>query len=206
MPKEYEKHKLECGIIHIRHDEKQGGKKSDWVLVTQRLEINGKSYALSKYLTWMYRDHREDPVEHMREWSIINVIHQDVCLIEDMLKEIGIIFSDIITWKTTDMLSSLKEKIGLLQYLFAHAMPYDRGSEAISEWLESALYRYHGYSLNRKKGKRVNLYAFALDPHQFIQQYPSMITVNKTPAESAIMTDIASHSARKGIPNTEQSN
>src|SRR5262249_40660146 len=40
-------------------------RKSDWVLLTHRLEIDGKMIALSRLFTWMYRDFREDPVDKM---------------------------------------------------------------------------------------------------------------------------------------------
>ncbi len=124
--------------------------KSDWILVTKRSEINGKMYATSQWLTWVYRNCRRDPVERMLDAEYrpsITVLHQDLFLINDAMKECEQIFSEIMKWDSkTATFTQLKNKVALLRYIFAEAMPYTRGSAAIAEWLEQAIYRAHGYT------------------------------------------------------------
>ena len=139
----------------------RNSKKSDWVLLTRFAEINGKKLPLSRYVTWMYRTFREDPVAHMQDWSTVSIQHQPDYLIDEMFESIVHIFKSIISWRPSEGLRELQNRSGLLQYQFAHAMPYLRGSAAISEWLEATLYQLHGYTLQRKAHESVNVHALA---------------------------------------------
>ena len=172
----YKKLKIAQAMIEIKP--RYDGLKSDWVLATVRLEVNGKMYALSQYLTWMYRDFMRDPVEKMSEKSVITVIHQDLFLIDVMLKDIANIFERIIKWNGEN-LRDLKQQVALFEYEFAHAMPFNRGSGAISEWLEMALYRYHGFKMSYDSKKNVNFEALTSTLEQFVKNYDSMIRLEK---------------------------
>ncbi|MCX6990875.1 MAG: hypothetical protein NTX49_07435 [Chlamydiae bacterium] len=124
-----------------------GNLKSMYVLATNRLEVDGKLYAISQYLTWMYCNYSEDPVDRMKRHSKVMVIHQDTFLIETTLKNIAKIFQEAILWnRDKEGLTDLKNKVALLRYEFSHNMPFQRGSAAIAEWLEAAVYRYHGFT------------------------------------------------------------
>lgn len=114
------------------------GRKSDWALFTNRCEINGKMYALTQYLTWLYRTFRDDPVDYMttrEDPTVVCLIHQDVFLIKETLKDVGELFKQAIEWDSGDI-QDLINQVGLINYLFAHSMPFARGSAAICEWLE----------------------------------------------------------------------
>lgn len=153
------------------------GKKSDWVLVTTRCEIQGKMYALTQYVTWMYRTLRDDPVEFMTTRSdptVVTLIHQDVFLIKETLKEIANLFKQAINWDKANI-HDLQNIVALISYLFAHAMPFKRGSAAISEWLEMAIYQYHGYELEYREDVSINMEALILHLDEFIDKYSSMI-------------------------------
>jgi len=172
-PEDYKRLKIAIAILEIREIYKKE-RKSDWVLVTVRSEIDGKMYALSQYLTWLNRNFEEDPVENMTNRSIISIIHQDPFLIEPMLKDIAKIFKKAIEWKDGNI-KTLKEDVELLDCELHHAMPFKRGSAAVSEWLEKAIYRYHEFNLTYNPKKMVNLEALTSSFNQFVENYDSMI-------------------------------
>ncbi len=154
------------------------GKKSDWVLVTVRSEIDGKIYPFSQYLTWLYRDFQNDPVKKMKDHSIISILHQDLFLVDVMLNDIAKIFKKVLGWNGEDI-KTLKNDVALFLYEFDHAMPFKRGTSAVSEWLEMAIYLYHGFNVTYNPGKMVNLEALISTPKQFAEDYDSMIQLEK---------------------------
>lgn len=168
------KHSMLIGEIRNLYE----GRKSDWVLATMRFEVNNKMYALSQYLTWLYRDYSTDPLERMKENSIISVVHQDPFLIDPMLQDISKIFQRVIEYKE-GKISKLTNDVALLQYELAHVMPFKRGSAAISEWLEMAIYRYHGFKMTYNPDLMVNLEALTKTPAQFVREYEKMIKLEK---------------------------
>lgn len=155
------------------------GKKSDWVLMTQHCEINGKMYALTQYLTWMSRNQKDDPVELMTSRikpTIISLIHQDVFLIKETLEEIARLFKTAIEWDRQDQQELIKT-MALFNYLFAHAMPFERGSASICEWLEMSIYEYHRMKLQYHQGYSINMEAFIRPLSEFVEKYPTMIAL-----------------------------
>jgi hypothetical protein len=119
-----------------------------YVLTKVRCEINKKMYCLTQYLTRTYQDGRTDPVEQMRGVPVV-ALHHDRFLIQDTLKEIETIFQRAVLWnKETQDLKELTDDIGTMTYLFAHCMPFCRGSAAIGEWLQEAIYTSHGLEIN----------------------------------------------------------
>jgi hypothetical protein len=163
--------------IQIARERSPEWKKSDWVLATRRLEVNGKMYALSQYFTWIYRDFVEDPIQHMTGKSVITIIHQDPFLIDDMISDIGKIFKRIIEWNKGSK-ETLQSDMALFRYTLDHTAPFQRGSAAVTEWLEASLYRYHGLHLSYTPGRMVNLEALCLPFPQFVAEYPSMIELH----------------------------
>jgi hypothetical protein len=150
--------------------------KSMYVLATNRLEVDGKLYAMSQYLTWMYCDYSEDPVDRMVKHSKVMVIHQDTFLIETTVKNIAKIFKESVLWnRDKDSLADLKNKVALLRYEFAHSMPFVRGSAAIAEWLEAAIYHHHGFTeFRHSKTSLTDLEALtSLTLEDFMKRYES---------------------------------
>ncbi len=160
--------------------------KSLYLYGTSRLEIDGKMYALSNYLTWLYCTCDTDPVERMKECSIVWVLHHDTFLIEKTLNDASKVFEQAVRWNQNDeSVRSLKERVGLLRYEFAHIMPFLRGSASIGEWLETALYRYHGFlSMHHNCDKMGDLEALtALTLRQFMDCYDSTIVLGERTAQ-----------------------
>ena len=160
--------------------ENEGNLKSLYVLATNRLEVNGKLYAISQYLTWMYCNHSEDPVDRMVRHSKVMIIHQDTFLTEDTLKDISKVFKETVLWnRDEESLVHLKNKVALLRYEFSHNMPFQRGSAAIGEWLEIAIYRYHGFTKSHHSKTYLTdleaLTSFSLD--DFLKRYDKTITI-----------------------------
>ena len=47
--------------------------------------------------------------------------------------------------------NGIKEDLGSLLYIQAHAMPFLRGSEAINKWVIESVARHHGFTINYPK-------------------------------------------------------
>ncbi|MBX9743896.1 MAG: hypothetical protein K2X08_01650 [Chlamydiales bacterium] len=135
--------------------------KKIYLLGKVRIEMDGKMYALSQYIAWTYQDGKIDPVARLNRFSVV-ILHQDRYLIEPTLKEISEIFKTALQWESSSgNLKELKTQVALIRYLFAHAMPYVRGSAAIGEWIEEIIYRDRGLSFRRIEGQSADLEAFA---------------------------------------------
>lgn len=177
-PDLYKKLRLLTPLLHLRTLE-QDRRKSDWVLVTLRLEVEpGKMYALSQYLTWLYRDFKLDPIGRMTYHSIAAIIHQDQFLIGKMLESIAVIFKQAIEWDRKNT-SELMNTVASFEYQFAHCMPHIRGSGAIAEWLERTIFQFHGYNVTYDQSKMVTFEAYVSTPEGFAKNYPSMVKLSK---------------------------
>ncbi len=172
-PEVYKRMKLTLAVNLLRTIDPEK-RKSDYALVTRRLQIDGKMYALTQYLTWMYRDFREDPVEKMFRSSRVTLIHQDPFLVEATLNDAAKVFKEAIECSRND-LKTLKERMALINYLAAHAMRSSRGESAIIEWLERAIYGYHGFKVEYNQKKMVNLEALTSSLDEFAKNYDSTI-------------------------------
>ncbi|MBP9841138.1 MAG: hypothetical protein KBC64_01780 [Simkaniaceae bacterium] len=105
----------------------------------------------------------------------VHLIHQDTPLIAPTLKKISTIFEKIILLNRED-LPKLQEEMALFRYLFAHCCPFGRGSAAIGEWFERALYAYHGFEITHSTEKSGDLEALtAISFEQFRDGYPSTL-------------------------------
>ena len=121
--------------------------KSGLVLAKVHMQIEDKLYAMGGHLTWYYLDHKTDPLERMKERSISTVLHQDPFLIEDTLHDISKVFEKAILWdKKEESLEVLKNRVALIRYMYAYAMPNFRGDGAIGDWLEMIIYHFHGFT------------------------------------------------------------
>lgn len=135
------------GTINPRY--KPANQRNLLVFGKLRIEIQGKKLALSEYMTWACLDGKTDPVGRMKN-AHVTILHQDRFLIEGMLQEIAAVFEKAVRCDSSiEKVSGLKDQVALIRYLFAHAMPFSRGSAAIGEWLEKTIYQYHGYECER---------------------------------------------------------
>ena len=120
---------------------------------------------------------KDDPVDLMTtrtDPTVISLIHQDRFLISETLRDIANLFKQVIEWNGEET-QQLVDLVGLINYLFAHAMPFERGSAAVSEWLEMAIYKYHGLDMQYNESVSINMEALILPLYEFIAKYPSMI-------------------------------
>lgn len=124
-------------------------RKSEYILVTMHTEINGKMIPTNQLMTWAYQNYIEDPFERMVKHSKLFILHQDPLFREESLAECTRLFVEILETGKSLEEKDLKEKMALFRYIFAHGMPYQRGSAAIGEWLEMAIYRHLGFSCSQ---------------------------------------------------------
>ena len=155
--------------------------KSLYVVGTLRLEIvPGKCYALSRYLTWMYQDYATDPVDRMKARSIVTVVHQDMFLNPETLKAVAQLFKEAFSFDPAkDTVKALKERVALIRFVYAHCMPCARGDGAVGDWLELALYRYHGFTKTRFNPDKLPAFEplASLSFSRYLGAYDSIITV-----------------------------
>lgn len=127
-----------------------------YVTVTQRIEMDGALYALSKLMTFGNCDGSS---EEMWAHSEVACLHQDRFLIERTMAEAEKYFDKAKSWTPDKPQAELVENVGMMLYLYSHAMPYQRGSAAIGEWLEKIVYEHHGFSVGERPGMKVDLTA-----------------------------------------------
>jgi hypothetical protein len=159
-----------------------------YALGTLSLEIGGKVHPTSRFFTWLFEDgDGRDPVDIMKENASAVIIHQDPLLIDDTLTAVAELFKQAILWNPkTDTKQELKNRVALFRYAYAHCTPCHRGDGAIGDWLELALYRYHGFTDTRFTQDKLACFETltALSLSHYLDRYDSIITVAK-PDEAA---------------------
>jgi len=155
-------------------------RKNIYVLGTLRLELEPKKMiCLARHLTWMYQDWQQDPIDRMREHSVDFVIHQDPFLVERTQNACSQIFASILDWKKTDSLEVLKDRVALLRFVYGNSMPCSRGDGSVGDWLELALYRYHGFEETRHDSKLLPCFELLSTTtlSEYLQEYRKTIVV-----------------------------
>ncbi len=160
-PEEYKSNalKMQLVVLNSRYKSpercarsgREDYRMSLFFLGTLRATVKGKSYLLGRHLTWLYRDHAEDPITRMIRCSRTLVTHEDVHLIGDTLEEAEKIFQECLAWEPSQGLESLQRSVAMLRFYFAYCMPHWRGDGAIGDWLELAIYHHHGFTKTRHK-------------------------------------------------------
>lgn len=162
-----------------------GNRKSMYVHVLLRTEVDGDLYAMTDYITWMYEKKQwvqykcpeHHPIKRMTERSKVMLLHQDEYLIEKTLEEIAKVFERAAMWdRNSQDLQALKDIMALFCYLSAHNIRDVRGSAAETEWLECAIYESLKVEAKYDKERMVDLEAFA-NPlfSQFKKAYCEMV-------------------------------
>lgn len=114
------------------------------------------------------------------------VVQQDPFDIEKTLRSVRAAFDKAMKWTSERPEEDLKIAMGLIRYQFAHAMPFKRGSAAIAEWLETAIYRYHGFDRFQQPCDRLlDLDAFtAFSLKEFMENYLALDIGQKSKPQS----------------------
>lgn len=170
-PIDYHKLKL-WGVIEYLKEEYQAVAR-DWIFVKKRSEANNQNSALSQFITWIPNGD-EEPVSLMFCYAAVTIIHQDWTLIDSSLNGIAQIFKQALECDR-NAIEELKTLSAKFQYRIADTMPFRRGSAAVSEIFERAIYRYHQYRLEYNPDCWVNLEAITSLEDDFISEYGSMI-------------------------------
>lgn len=155
-------------------------RKNIFVLGTLRLELEpGQMFCLARHLTWMYQDYEQDPVDRMNDHSVVFVIHQDPFLIKRTQTACSQIFADILEWDTSMSLDVLKDRVALLRFVYGNSMPCSRGDGAIGDWLEIALYRYHGFKGTKHNSERLPCFELlsTINLSEYLREYRETIVV-----------------------------
>ena len=90
-----------------------------------------------------------------------------------MLQEMASAFQKAVLWDRRDLFE-LKKLMALFRYGLV-CMPFARGTAAITEWLEAALYEYHGVQFQCDRDRMIDLEAY-VHPFfsDFLEVYNSM--------------------------------
>jgi hypothetical protein len=143
--------------------------KSLYVVATISFEIRGEMLPIYQYVTWLYRDPEhpeEDLLERMVLHSIPMVVHQYESYLGETLEDMGRVFEEMIRWNGKDLFE-LKKLMALFRYGLV-SMPFARGTAAITEWFESAIYGYHHIQFQSDEGRMADLEAYV---HPFFSDF-----------------------------------
>ena len=119
--------------------------------VEESLEKDGQIHATSKYYVGVSNEDLSGSSEKKSSKDPLVVIyHQESDDAVPMMREVvASAFKECIDSKGKDP-QVIKEKLAIFRYLFAHATPYMRGSAAVGEWFEKAIYKHCGYDFEYK--------------------------------------------------------
>jgi hypothetical protein len=137
--------------------------KTHYLLFSMRHEVLGKLYATSKFVTWLNRtpgEDLDDTLDRAYENSRWLVMHQDIFLLEDTLKECERLFRDVLSWDHSKGTLELIEKMAPLIYLLTHSHRDSRGTAAMNEWLERGIYKSFGFDMLALSTRMIDLDAF----------------------------------------------
>lgn len=136
-------------------------------VLDRTIELDGEKVVLSRAMTWFTKD--ESGQEKVDD-SVSMVVYCDRLDLKSLLEKIAKVFEQaIVSFEP----SEIQEQLGLFRYLFAHACPFWRGSGAIAEWLEKAVYRYHILEPPYDPSFRADLEALSLPYNLFKERYDS---------------------------------
>lgn len=105
------------------------------------------------------------------------IVHMNSEFLEIMIQNIDRDIETLLKLPPLAPMESIIHQIGMIRYKFAHALPYIRGSAAVGEWIETALYRYMGIQNFRQTAETtIDLEAFSsLSYEDFITRYRAII-------------------------------
>lgn len=160
---------------------REGNLKSFFLLATARVDIGGKMYSTSQYLTWLYRDNKTHPFNRMVGDSKVLVLHQDRFLIPDTLNEIAAIFKRAVLSKD---IGSFSAELRRFQHLFAHDMCVERGAAALNEWYATAMAGARDCILEFDKNHMVDLLAISSPLYpEYEKKHPECVKIKKSASQ-----------------------
>lgn len=148
--------------------------KTHFLIFSLRHEVGGKLYATSKYVSWLSHLPGEDldeTLDRAQKNSRWLVMHQDIFLLEDTLKECEKLFRDVLRWEPSKGAEELKEKMAPLVYLLTHSHRDCRGTAAMNEWLERGIYRALGFNMLALSTRMIDLDAFCNPYPRYFEIY-----------------------------------
>ncbi len=134
-------------------------------------EVQGKKTILTEALFFQYD---EGPVS----FSNALLLHLDPFLLEPLLGDIAKLFKEAVITPSSE-LQQIKERVALFKYYFSHSAPYHRGSAAIGEWMERAIYRSHGYEARYFDHVCSDLEALVAPLSTFWERYDQIVHIQK---------------------------
>ncbi len=138
-------------------------------------EVENKRVLLSQYLL---RIDLNPETSHVEEIIPPILMHQDLALITSTLEIIDEKIDTLLHLHPLTPTREIIDQIGEIRYLFAHTAPFSRGSAAVGEWLETALYHYLGFEQFRQTEETtIDLEAFSsLSIEEFIDRYRTILS------------------------------
>lgn len=166
-PTDYETIRLQQAInCFLKHPEiSLDHKTTRYQSETRMITLGEKTYSLSTYL---FNSEKVSPVYLM---------HTSPLLHKKLLKKASRLFINAL--KSSEDEETLLKKMAEFQYLLSHISPFFRGSAAICEWIEMAIFCSHGYKVSYKDETCMNLEALTLSLEEFVEKYPSFIKISK---------------------------
>jgi hypothetical protein len=170
-----------------------GKKISQYLIATLQLKTDKKTSPLSSLVMGVFANATKksgsyDPDDMIKQTEkmpfLASIAHLEPFLIESMLEEIAGIFKRAMQWSPALGIQVLKNDMILFHYYLAHAMPFCRGSAAISEIFENAVYSYFDipFEYIEPEGRAINLEALTLTLKEFADSYDSLVKLTPKPS------------------------
>lgn len=100
------------------------------------------------------------------------VLHQNRLFIPQTFRIIEQVLMDAAKAKSENRIADMVDNIAFARFLFAQASPWVRGSAAISEWIETLIFRALGYpDFPLRVSSGVDLQAFSMTFDCFKMKY-----------------------------------
>lgn len=168
---------IENNLQVIREEQEESLTNEKNILITIRYKNDGIVVPLTRYYLKIQLPITAEDLSESKNFPICTLIHQEPIYNKNVLSEVVLLFKKAIEYDQEN-LADLTKIISQITYLFSHAMPYRRGSAAISEWLETIIFSYHGYEISYHSELNVNLEALTSQIHEFVEKYPNMINIS----------------------------
>ena len=142
------------------------------------LELHGGKILLSLLQNICLIDRPTDTIEEKIPHGI-RLDHTAPSQLLKLMPHIAHQFEKILQMSSDD--PHLMREMAFFQYLMAHACPFLRGSAAICEWFEMALFATHGFQVQYKPETCINLEALTTALPDFVESYEAGLFFEKLP-------------------------
>ena len=145
---------------------------------------NGKQIPLTTFMTAFEKANdtltglSPETLEEIGTTTVMGALHTESKDIST-LEEVAHVFAlKAINWDGGNP-ATLHTSIAILRYYLSHAMPFERGSAAITNWIVGSILKSHGLQENAGDWGPIDDYSMGMPFTDFLSAYKENVTVDK---------------------------